>query len=203
VSRLSRQDWAAAALEALSAGGLAAVAVEPMAARLGATKGSFYWHFRNRDELIEAALQLWRQAGTAAVIARLEASADPPEQRLRELFVQVFSARARVAADLALLDDAQHPLVAPVLAEVTQQRLDYIATLFRQLGFTPARARRRAVFAYTAYLGQLHLLRSVPGVLPAGGRASSAYADDVLGALLSRQAAVRHTGPGRAPRRDE
>jgi AcrR family transcriptional regulator len=185
MSRLSRDDWASAALDALSIGGLAAVAVEPLAVRLGATKGSFYWHFRNRDELIAAALQLWRQASTTAVIERLEASADPPEQRLRRLITHVFAPPARTSADLALLADADHPLVAPALAEVTEQRLSYITTLFRQLGFPQVRARRRALFAYSAYLGQLQLLRSAPDLLPKTGPASSAYADDVLATLLA------------------
>ena len=161
------------------------MAVEPLAVRLGTTKGSFYWHFRSRNELIAAALQLWRQASTTAVIERLEAGATPPGERLRHLFTQVFAPQARTGADLALLADADHPLVAPALAEVTEQRLGYITTLFRQLGFPPARARRRALFAYSAYLGQLQLLHSAPGLLPKTKTASSAYADDVLAVLLA------------------
>jgi AcrR family transcriptional regulator len=181
---LSREDWASAALDALSTGGLAAVAVEPLAVALGTTKGSFYWHFRSRDELIAAALRLWHQASTTSVIERLEAGPGPAEQRLRRLITHVFAPHSRTGADLALLADSQHPLVAPALAEVTAQRLSYITALFRQLGFAPARARRRALFAYSAYLGQLQLLRSAPDVLPDAGPASSAYADDVLNALL-------------------
>jgi AcrR family transcriptional regulator len=196
MSRLSRDDWASAALDAVSRGGLAAVAVEPLAVRLGTTKGSFYWHFRNRDELIAAALRLWQQASTTAVIERLEAGAAPPEQRLRQLFTEVFAARARTGADLALLADADHPLVAAVLAEATGIRLDYITALFRQLGFAPEVARRRALFAYSAYLGQLQLLRSAPDLLPAGGEAGSAYADDVLAALLTGRPGVGDSAKG-------
>src|SRR5260370_1248821 len=55
--RLTRDDWITAALRAIADGGLAAVGVEPLAARLGATKGSFYWHFENRDALLEAAIR--------------------------------------------------------------------------------------------------------------------------------------------------
>ena len=58
-ARLGRDDWIRAALDAIAAGGLAAVAVEPLARSLGVTKGSFYAHFSNRDELIEAALEAW------------------------------------------------------------------------------------------------------------------------------------------------
>jgi AcrR family transcriptional regulator len=176
-----------AALDALSSGGLAAVAVEPLAVRLGATKGSFYWHFGSRDELVHSALRLWRQASTTSIIERLEAGGAPAAQRLRQLFTHVFAPGARTDADLALLADADHPLVAPALAEVTEQRLDYITTLFQQLGFPPARARRRALFAYSTYLGQLQLLRSAPDLLPKSGPASAAYADDVLATLLTEQ----------------
>lgn len=199
VSRLSREDWASAALDALGSRGLAAVAVEPLAVGLGATKGSFYWHFRNRDELIAAALELWRQASTTAVIERVEAADASPDQRLRQLFAQVFAASARTSSDLALLADADHPLVAPVLASVTEQRLDYVTTLFEQLGFAPTTARRRALLAYSAYLGHLQLMRSAPGILPSGttgsshadtgraesAQAASAYADEVLAVLLA------------------
>jgi AcrR family transcriptional regulator len=191
-SRLSRDDWASAALDALGGGGLAAVAVEPLALRLGATKGSFYWHFRNRDDLIGAALDLWRQASTTTVIERLEARAAPPEQRLRELFLAVFAPAARTRADLALLADADHRLVGPVLAEVTRQRLEYVTALFREFGFPPARAKRRALFAYSAYLGHLQLLRSAPDLVPRTPQALSAYADDVFHALMTDQAAPRH-----------
>jgi AcrR family transcriptional regulator len=54
---LSKADWTEAALDALAGDGLSNVAVEPLARRLGATKGSFYWHFANRAELIAATLQ--------------------------------------------------------------------------------------------------------------------------------------------------
>src|SRR5215831_599523 len=87
--RLSADDWAGAALAALAEGGLAAVAVEPLAARLGATKGSFYWHFANRSALQEAAVLRWEERHTEAVIARLAGLADPAE-RLRRLFDTVF-----------------------------------------------------------------------------------------------------------------
>src|SRR5690348_1930338 len=80
--RLSPDDWARAALAAIAQGGVGAVAVETIATQLGATKGSFYWHFKNRDALIEAALALWEQRTTDAVIEELEREPDPAE-RLR------------------------------------------------------------------------------------------------------------------------
>src|SRR5688572_23444507 len=73
---LSAGTWAAAALDAMAAGGVDAVAVEPLARSLGVTKGSFYWHFANREALIKAALDLWEQRETVDVIAGLENEPD-------------------------------------------------------------------------------------------------------------------------------
>ncbi|MFN7134821.1 MAG: TetR/AcrR family transcriptional regulator, partial [Myxococcales bacterium] len=74
--RLTREDWVEAALAALARGGVAAVAVEPLASELGATKGSFYWHFADRGELLKAVLERWVARDTDEVIAAMDALPD-------------------------------------------------------------------------------------------------------------------------------
>jgi AcrR family transcriptional regulator len=76
-SLLGREQWLTAAVAALIRGGLDAVAVEPLATSLGVTKGSFYWHFENRDALIAALVEQWEAVGTEQVIAELDAIAPP------------------------------------------------------------------------------------------------------------------------------
>src|SRR3954454_25212776 len=88
---LTSDDWTRAALDALARGGLSAVAVEPLAKELGATKGSFYWHFADRSALIAAALALWEQRDTDAIIAAVD-RADDATARLRNLLRLVFGA---------------------------------------------------------------------------------------------------------------
>jgi AcrR family transcriptional regulator len=56
---LGRGDWLKAARMALLQGGVEAVRVEKLARNLHVTKGSFYWHFRDREELLEALLREW------------------------------------------------------------------------------------------------------------------------------------------------
>src|SRR3712207_2993547 len=82
--KLSRDDWAAAALDAIAEGDVGAVRVEVLAARMGVSKGSFYWHYSDRAELVEAAVRLWEERTTEAVIRDLELIADSRE-RLRVL----------------------------------------------------------------------------------------------------------------------
>src|SRR5207244_1242684 len=67
IQTLDRADWMRAARRALLVGGPAAVRVEPLAAALGVTKGSFYWHFSDRAELLEALLAEWEQERRTAL----------------------------------------------------------------------------------------------------------------------------------------
>ncbi|WP_433797085.1 TetR/AcrR family transcriptional regulator [Actinoplanes sp. CA-252034] len=182
-TKLTAADWTAAALEAMARGGLAAVAVEPLAARLGATKGSFYWHFANRDALIEAALLRWEADHTEAVIAMVQQQPDP-EARLRTLIGAVIESTAIPGADaieLAMLATAGHPLVAAVLARVTARRLAYTAQLFEGLGCPPQEAAHRALLAVSAYLGFAQLAHATPALVPATPQLRRTYVDRIIG----------------------
>jgi AcrR family transcriptional regulator len=185
--RLSAADWTAAALDALATGGIGAIAVEPLAARLGTTKGSFYWHFAHREALLEAALREWERVDTEDVITLVEAVPDAHGRLhalLRTALAGDGSHRAG-AIELALQPSAGHPLVAPALARVTRRRLDYLAALFVELGFRTPEAARRALLAYTAYLGHAQLAHATPEVAP-GDRDLPGYVDAVIGVLTSR-----------------
>ncbi len=184
--RLSRDDWVAVALAAIADGGLAAVAVEPLAARLGATKGSFYWHFENRDALVDAAIRRWEKDTTTDVTKELEAARDAPASQFRRLVTSVIERAEQDRVGPALLASAGHPAVAPALQRVTAARLSLVAMVLRRLGFAPAEARRRALLAYSAYLGHAQLARSTPGVLPATRAGRRSYLDDAVGALTAR-----------------
>jgi AcrR family transcriptional regulator len=184
-TRLSRQDWVDAALAAIAEGGLAAVAVVPLAERLGATKGSFYWHFPSREALIEAALAAWEQTTTSAVIAEIDAASQDPRRQLRLLFKRVTELAARDRIELALLATADHPTVRPLLHRVTRRRIDFAAELFQRLGFPRAHANRRALLAYSTYLGYAQLVHATPQLLPQTQTARRAYLNDVLAALTS------------------
>ncbi len=184
--RLSRDDWISAALAAIADGGLAAVAVETLATSLGATKGSFYWHFENRDALIGAAIERWVKETTTDVAEEISAGRDGPASQFRRLVADVIERAEQDRIGPALIASATHPAVAPALHRVTAARLDVIATVLRRLGFPPAEARRRALLAYSAYLGHAQLVHSTPGVLPATSAGRRAYLDDAIVALTGR-----------------
>jgi AcrR family transcriptional regulator len=185
---LSTGDWTQAALDALARGGLAAVAVEPLAKELGATKGSFYWHFADRNALIGATLDLWEARDTDLVIAAVERGGDATT-RLRDLLRLAFtsvgggSEPGARSVELALQASTRHALVAATLRRVTERRLAYLTAQFTELGMSPARARDRGLLAYAAFLGHAQLAHATPELLPRG-RAFATHVGRVVDTLV-------------------
>ncbi len=153
---LTPTDWEQAALALIAEKGLGALRVEPLARRLGITKGSFYWHFSGRDELLVRALARWEQQDRAHLKMSLSAGSAPAE-RLAD-FVwrtsrQTLTHRVYVAL-CALPDDAR---IGPVLRRVTQRRLKYLSAALEELGLAGIEARHRANLMYSSYVGYLQL----------------------------------------------
>ena len=162
-NRLSAADWEQAALDTMAESGLNAVAVGSLARRLGVTKGSFYWHFPTRVALIKAALERWEQSDVDEVMVRVDPIADPRE-RLRDLFRRVSREMQSHVIYATLMQSLDNALVRPVMARVSQRRLDVLTLAYRQAGFERQEAAYRARLAYSAYTGflQLSLQPSLP-----------------------------------------
>ncbi|WP_155944564.1 TetR/AcrR family transcriptional regulator [Pseudoxanthomonas sp. Root630] len=155
-ARLSADDWAQAALDLIAEQGVSAVAVEPLARRLGVTKGSFYWHFPSRDALLQAALERWEAVEQESIFGSLEQVADPRE-RLRALFQLVGHEVKPHIIYSELLKALDHPSVQPVIDRISQRRLEYLVAMFRQAGLQRIDATHRARLTYAAYVGFLQL----------------------------------------------
>ena len=174
---LRAEDWVEAARAAMVEGGIDAVAVEPLARRLGVTKGSFYWHFRDRRALLDATLERWEKESTEARISASRRISDPRERLIR-LGEEVFGDAPldgdasgqgilpRHAFELAVSDAAEDPVVRPVLRRVIEHRVGYLEECYRELGFSPEEARHRALLVYAAHAGTLRLFRDAPHLVP-------------------------------------
>ena len=115
--------------------------VERLAERLGVTKGSFYWHFANRDALLADMLVAWRRVATHAIIDEVEAAGGDPLAKLQTLFAIV----ARLEGRLELAVRRWAAVDAPAreaLVGIDKRRLDYLEALFCELGFDRARRGR-------------------------------------------------------------
>jgi AcrR family transcriptional regulator len=166
---LSPDDWARAALAAIARGGVGAVAVETVAAELGATKGSFYWHFKNRSALIQAALDRWELEGTDAVIEELEREPDPAA-RLKKLLTAAFELGPTDRAEIALLAHPDHPATLRAVRRVTERRITYISQQLEALGWGPGAALDRAMLMYYVYAGYLQMTHVAPDMIGSDAR---------------------------------
>jgi AcrR family transcriptional regulator len=181
-THLGAEDWVQAALEAMGESGVSGVAVETIARKLGVTKGSFYWHFTDREDLLKRALGKWEESYTDRVIAALDRISDPRD-RLVQMLVGVSASRRSWRIHVALGAATGEPLVAAALARVTRRRLAYIEQCYAALGMPKEAARRRALVAYSAYVGLSHVRLEAPREAPTGDELA-AYAGHLVAALV-------------------
>ncbi len=140
---LTKDDWLSAAMELLRTRGIGGVRVLPLAKELGVSRGSFYWHFENRDDLLRCMLDWWDREMTDSVIQFANESRGSPGKRLMavaEDVVRFDRNRYETAMRTWAEDDKR---AAKTLKRVVNKRLDYVTGLFREAGFSPAEARAR------------------------------------------------------------
>jgi AcrR family transcriptional regulator len=182
--RLSRDDWVAAAFDAIAEAGMGAVAVEPLAETLGVTKGSFYAHFSSRDELIEATLESWERSHAGSGLAEFSAIEDPAERLRAVLLAAVtFSQSGGPSVHMSLLGELQDPRVRGAVARVTARRVELLTATYCELGVPPQRAANRARMAYATYLGLLQMAREAPGQTMSD-REIRRFMDELVAAMI-------------------
>ena len=155
---LTPERWIAAATEVLVDHGIDQVRVDVLASELQVTRGSFYWHFRDREDLLRQVLQSWRDRATEQLTARLKQAGGDARAKLREVLSLPSRGRAATRAariELALRAWARHDAMARhAVDEADAQRIGYITGLFEACGFVPAEAQQRAFLVYDYLLGE-------------------------------------------------
>ena len=152
--RGSAEGWLEAAYQALLESGVDSVKILPLAKRLNLSRTSFYWFFKDREELLGALVARWRDKNTGNIVRRSEAYAESLAEAMLNVFVcwldtGLFDAKFEFAIrSWALQSDA-------ILKEVRaadQTRLDALKRMLMRFGCeeTPADVRAR-----TTYLVQI------------------------------------------------
>lgn len=162
-TQLTPQDWINEAMSLLLDRSIDAVRVDVLAKRMSVTRGSFYWHFKDREDLLHQMLTSWRNQATEQVIARFERSGATPESLLLELIRLPF--HGQVAVDTASIELAirawarRDELARHIVDEVDAHRLSYIAQCLSALGCNFHDAANKAFLLYTYMIGE-SLLRN-------------------------------------------
>lgn len=155
---LDAAAWIEAAFDALAEGGIDAVRVDPLARKLGVTRGSFYWHFADRAALHTAMLKEWRKRQSYQVGTRIESQSSGPYERMkRTLALPNSSPRARRAAAIEIairLWSRRDAEAMKAVRHIDRVRLKYYAKHFEEMDFSPAKARERAFLFYASLMAQ-------------------------------------------------
>ena len=139
---LTREDWITGAWEMLGDAGLDGVRVEPLARRLGVTKGSFYWHFRDRQELLDVLLDLWFSIWDDQMSPDIDGDGNA-EERIWALFESVIRRTTRGQTVSLRLLSHKDPEIARRIDERDAQRLAFLMQRLEEIGFSREEARVR------------------------------------------------------------
>ncbi len=157
LDRLDRDAWIRAAFAALAEHGADALRVEVLAKRCGVTKGSFYWHFKDRRDLIEALLESWKHGRIDDIKKQTRAE---PGNELAAIYhtIEVYAAvknRKGIMIELAVRDLARRDSAAQAtVEEVDAVRLDCAKRLFLGCGLSAKEATARSLLLYAYVFGQ-------------------------------------------------
>ena len=160
---LTPETWIEAATEVLVDQGIDPVRVDVLATQLAVTRGSFYWHFRDREDLLRRVLQAWSELATAMLTRRLETASNDPQAQLRDAISLPFRGRSAARAariELAIRAWARRDEMARQAVDAADAaRLAYHTQVFKALGFAPAEASLRAFMVYSYEVGESLLTR--------------------------------------------
>ncbi len=151
--RLSRDEWLARALEVISRKPHGKLRIHELVKDLGVTRGSFYWHFKDREDFVRSLAVYWDRWSTDQVIHAVERAGGDPINRLRTLMDFVF--RNGIGRyDVAVRAWAfQEPAVADAVRRSDRNRLVFVRSLFQEMGFTGDKLETRA----RAFVGYMNL----------------------------------------------
>jgi AcrR family transcriptional regulator len=142
---VSKREWLEAGLKSLSKNGIANLRVKGLAQALGIARAGFYWHFKNRDDLLRQLLHYWVHEQTERVTANADLLALEPKKRLTksaERILEYDLGRYDMAIRQWALSDAG---AARMVRKANRIRLDFLRDTFRGLGFTGDDLETRAM----------------------------------------------------------
>src|SRR5260370_20005097 len=153
--KATRNDWLDRALSVLEIEGVARVTVLNLSERLGVSRSSFYWYFKNREDLFDALLARWEELNTRSIMTQAEAPAASINEAVCNVFrcwinPEIFSPRL----DFAIREWARRsPKVRKSLDRSDSERTAAIQALFERFGYREQDALVRARVLYYMQIG--------------------------------------------------
>lgn len=157
--RGSEEVWLNAAYEMLRENGIEAVKVMPLAKELGLTRTSFYWHFTDRDALLEAMIRRWEQKNTGNLINQTKGFAETITEAMLNVFdcwldENLFDARM----DLAIRNWARNNKELQSRLDLADaKRATALFDMFKKYGYDDAQAQARSMTVIYTQIGYISM----------------------------------------------
>lgn len=157
--RGSAEGWLEAAYEALKESGIGAVKVTPLAKRLKLSRTSFYWFFEDREQLLAALLERWREKNTGNLISQCESYAESLSEAILNVFHcwlnnDLFDSQLEFAVRSWALQSAD---VGQAIAAADEMRMTAFSSMFKRFGYDANAADARARTLYLTQIGYISM----------------------------------------------
>ena len=158
-SRNTEDLWLSAAYDLLTESGVEAVKIMPLARRIGLSRSGFYWHFKDRDALLEAMIRHWEDKNTGNLVSRCSAYADTICEAMFNLFDcwlddTLFDARL----DLAIRNWARNDRsLQSRLDSADTRRLEAVRGMFLRFDYDSDEAELRALTVLYTQIGYISM----------------------------------------------
>lgn len=159
VVRGSLDGWLLAAYENLVESGVDAVRIAPLSERLNLSRTSFYWFFKDREELLRALIDQWRNKNTRNLIAQADAYAESIAEATLNVFdcwldADLFDSRFEFAVRSWAQRSAD---VAGEINSADAARIAALKNMFIRFGYAPLPADVRARTVYLTQIGYISM----------------------------------------------
>jgi len=154
---LSRKNWINRALQKLTDEGIDKVSIAALARDLSVTKGSFYWHFKDREDLLQAMLEHWGKTGSEVVFKEVDRVGGDGKRRLKHMSGIIFKRYGnQLNLELALRNwGRKDPKIGEIIAQEDERRMDYMRGLFGEIYDDPKIAEAKAWLLFSLYVGEI------------------------------------------------
>lgn len=153
-NQLQRIDWLRTALDIFVAEGIDAVRITRLASDLGVTRGSFYWHFQNREDLINSLVSYWKDKNTAAITESMSQASSLADGIFRFFETCIDDALFDPRLDLALREWARRsPRIHELVENEDQARIDSLRHFYHRHDYPMPQALIRARVLYYSQIG--------------------------------------------------
>jgi AcrR family transcriptional regulator len=160
--RVTKSEWLSMALEVFEKSGIDAVRIEELARLFGIAKSGFYWHFKDRSDLLNQMLEYWTHEYTEVVIENQDIQGQPPEKRLEFLLRLVKEYELNRLEASMIVWAGSDPKVKKVLDDVYEKRLTFVRNFFSELGFKGNELEMRSQLLTGYMISEHSLSKSQP-----------------------------------------